>query len=275
MAEARQSDRRRAGGRKSLGPLHGVPIALKDNIDTAGVRTTGASKVFLERVPAEDAEVARRLKVAGAVCLGTQSRRNGFRGNGYHQLLRPSPQSVELGTHYGRIFGRLGGRSGCGAMLCLGRKRRWWIGSDPGLVLRDYRFQDVLWTRQYARRNSLGVLSRYDWTHGPYGGGCRARPAGARGLRSGRCDHIRRARSRLLGCAPLAPLQTSTGNSTGLLLRRPPPRCRASGGTSDRSAASEIPRGPRRYASTIPVCEEWQLRRGVAALPGALLSKVS
>jgi aspartyl-tRNA(Asn)/glutamyl-tRNA(Gln) amidotransferase subunit A len=52
------------------GPLHGVPIALKDNIDTAGVRTTGASELFKDRVPAEDAEVARRLKKAGAILLG-------------------------------------------------------------------------------------------------------------------------------------------------------------------------------------------------------------
>jgi aspartyl-tRNA(Asn)/glutamyl-tRNA(Gln) amidotransferase subunit A len=52
------------------GPLHGVPIALKDNIDTAGVRTTAASSVYDDRVPAEDAEVVRRLTAAGAVVLG-------------------------------------------------------------------------------------------------------------------------------------------------------------------------------------------------------------
>jgi aspartyl-tRNA(Asn)/glutamyl-tRNA(Gln) amidotransferase subunit A len=52
------------------GPLHGVPIALKDNIDTAGVRTTAASGVYDDRVPAEDAEVVRRLTAAGAVVLG-------------------------------------------------------------------------------------------------------------------------------------------------------------------------------------------------------------
>ena len=46
------------------------PIALKDNIDTAGVRTTAASAVFDDRVPAEDAEVARRLAAAGAVVIG-------------------------------------------------------------------------------------------------------------------------------------------------------------------------------------------------------------
>ncbi|HEX2691833.1 MAG TPA: amidase [Kofleriaceae bacterium] len=52
------------------GPLHGVPIALKDLIDTQGVRTTGASALFADRVPTEDAEVVRRLRDAGAVMLG-------------------------------------------------------------------------------------------------------------------------------------------------------------------------------------------------------------
>jgi aspartyl-tRNA(Asn)/glutamyl-tRNA(Gln) amidotransferase subunit A len=52
------------------GPLHGVPLALKDLIDTAGIRTTAASAVFKDRVPAEDAEVVCRLKAAGAVLLG-------------------------------------------------------------------------------------------------------------------------------------------------------------------------------------------------------------
>ncbi|MCI0457844.1 MAG: amidase, partial [Gemmataceae bacterium] len=52
------------------GPLHGVPIALKDNIDTAGILTTAASALFADRIPAEDAEVVRKLKAAGAVLLG-------------------------------------------------------------------------------------------------------------------------------------------------------------------------------------------------------------
>jgi aspartyl-tRNA(Asn)/glutamyl-tRNA(Gln) amidotransferase subunit A len=51
-------------------PLHGIPIALKDLVDTAGVHTTAASGVFKDRVPTEDAEVVRRLKAAGAVFLG-------------------------------------------------------------------------------------------------------------------------------------------------------------------------------------------------------------
>jgi aspartyl-tRNA(Asn)/glutamyl-tRNA(Gln) amidotransferase subunit A len=55
------------------GPLHGIPLALKDLIDTAGIRTTAASALFKNRVPKEDAEVVRRLKNAGAVLLGKQN----------------------------------------------------------------------------------------------------------------------------------------------------------------------------------------------------------
>jgi aspartyl-tRNA(Asn)/glutamyl-tRNA(Gln) amidotransferase subunit A len=69
LAQAKTLDAEQKAG-KLRGPLHGIPIALKDNIDTAGTRTTAASAVFDERVPAEDAEVTRRLAAAGAVCIG-------------------------------------------------------------------------------------------------------------------------------------------------------------------------------------------------------------
>lgn len=52
------------------GPLHGIPIALKDLIETAGIRTTAASKVFEDRIPSEDAEIVRRLRESGAVIIG-------------------------------------------------------------------------------------------------------------------------------------------------------------------------------------------------------------
>jgi len=69
LAEAKQAETEiRAGTWR--GPLHGIPIALKDNIDTVGVRTTAGSALFADRVPSEDAEVVRRLKAAGAVFLG-------------------------------------------------------------------------------------------------------------------------------------------------------------------------------------------------------------
>jgi aspartyl-tRNA(Asn)/glutamyl-tRNA(Gln) amidotransferase subunit A len=69
LAEARAAEDEIVRG-EWRGPLHGIPIALKDLIDTAGVRTTAGSEVFQNRVPAEDAEVVRRLRRAGAVILG-------------------------------------------------------------------------------------------------------------------------------------------------------------------------------------------------------------
>ena len=52
------------------GPLHGIPIALKDLYDTAGVPTTCASRLYMNRVPAEDATAVARLRAAGTVLLG-------------------------------------------------------------------------------------------------------------------------------------------------------------------------------------------------------------
>src|ERR1700692_3290734 len=69
LAQAKELEAERQRG-KWRGPLHGIPIALKDLIDTAGVRTTAGSAIFANRVPAEDAEVVRRLKAAGAVLVG-------------------------------------------------------------------------------------------------------------------------------------------------------------------------------------------------------------
>lgn len=69
LIEARACDQKRRRNSR-LNPLFGVPIALKDNIDTAGVRTTAGSQVFVHRVPTQDAEVTARMKAAGVVCLG-------------------------------------------------------------------------------------------------------------------------------------------------------------------------------------------------------------
>ena len=55
------------------GPLHGIPVGLKDILDTAGVRTTAASALYKNRIPTEDAEVVRRLRAAGAIILGKQN----------------------------------------------------------------------------------------------------------------------------------------------------------------------------------------------------------
>ncbi len=69
LAEARKAEAEILRG-EWRGALHGVPVALKDLIDTAGVRTTAGSALYKDRVPNQDAEVVRRLRQAGAVIVG-------------------------------------------------------------------------------------------------------------------------------------------------------------------------------------------------------------
>jgi aspartyl-tRNA(Asn)/glutamyl-tRNA(Gln) amidotransferase subunit A len=80
LAQAAQLDTEAKAG-KFRSPLHGIPLALKDNIDTAGTRTTGGSAVFEDRVPDEDADVVHRLKKAGAVILAKANLQEFAMGN--------------------------------------------------------------------------------------------------------------------------------------------------------------------------------------------------
>ncbi len=69
LARAAEADRAAADGRW-IGLLHGMTMTLKDNIATAGMRTTSGAMFFADHVPNEDAEVVRRLRGAGAVLIG-------------------------------------------------------------------------------------------------------------------------------------------------------------------------------------------------------------
>ena len=69
MDAARKAEAEIAAG-NHRGPLHGIPVGLKDLFDTAGVLTTAASNQYRTRVPTEDAHVVRRLKDAGAILVG-------------------------------------------------------------------------------------------------------------------------------------------------------------------------------------------------------------
>jgi aspartyl-tRNA(Asn)/glutamyl-tRNA(Gln) amidotransferase subunit A len=69
MKEAEQLDKL-AKEKKFKGPLHGMPIALKDNLDTKDLRTTGGSKILAQWKPKQDAHVVEKLKKAGAIVLG-------------------------------------------------------------------------------------------------------------------------------------------------------------------------------------------------------------
>lgn len=68
-AQAQAADRAAARG-EFLGLLHGLPVAHKDLQETQGIRTTFGSPLFAEYVPAFDTEIVRRMKTAGAVCVG-------------------------------------------------------------------------------------------------------------------------------------------------------------------------------------------------------------
>ncbi|MXZ91114.1 MAG: amidase [Chloroflexi bacterium] len=68
-ADARQADAEIAAGNRR-GPLHGVPVAVKDQFDTAGIVTTNGSTILAENVPDEDATIMSRLRDAGTVLLG-------------------------------------------------------------------------------------------------------------------------------------------------------------------------------------------------------------
>jgi aspartyl-tRNA(Asn)/glutamyl-tRNA(Gln) amidotransferase subunit A len=69
LAAAREADATLAIG-KDLGPLHGVPISVKDIINTAGIRTTWGSRTMADNVPNADAIAVHRLKQAGAIIIG-------------------------------------------------------------------------------------------------------------------------------------------------------------------------------------------------------------
>ena len=69
IEHARKADEAQARG-ASLGPLHGLPIAHKDLVETAGIRTTFGSRIFKDYVPKHDAILVERIKKAGAICVG-------------------------------------------------------------------------------------------------------------------------------------------------------------------------------------------------------------
>lgn len=69
LGRARRAERELGQG-EWRGPLHGIPVALKDIFDTAGVPTTGGSRIYRDRVPERNATVSARLESAGAILLG-------------------------------------------------------------------------------------------------------------------------------------------------------------------------------------------------------------
>jgi aspartyl-tRNA(Asn)/glutamyl-tRNA(Gln) amidotransferase subunit A len=129
-AEAELFAPRGRKGHRDRGPLHGIPISLKDNIYTAGIRTTAGSKILRDFIPKEDAAVVAQLKHAGAVLLGKTNMHEfayGVTSNNPHYGPVRNPWDLS------RIPGGSSGGSAAAvaAGLCYGS-----IGTDTGGSLR-------------------------------------------------------------------------------------------------------------------------------------------
>jgi aspartyl-tRNA(Asn)/glutamyl-tRNA(Gln) amidotransferase subunit A len=128
-AEARAAERRLGRG-KRLGPLDGIPFAIKDLYETKGIRTTAGSKILADYVPAEDATCVRRLREQGVVLLGKLNMHEwAFGGTNVISHFGPTHNPWALD----RITGGSSGGPGAAlaASLCLGS-----LGSDTGGSIR-------------------------------------------------------------------------------------------------------------------------------------------
>jgi len=130
LAQAKQAESEIQSG-NWRGPLHGIPIGLKDLIDTAGVRTTAGSALYKDRVPEHDAEVVRLLRNAGAVLLGKQNMHE-FAYGGSSMISHYGP--VHNAWNPGYIAGGSSGGSATAvaAGLCYGA-----IGTDTAGSIRE------------------------------------------------------------------------------------------------------------------------------------------
>jgi aspartyl-tRNA(Asn)/glutamyl-tRNA(Gln) amidotransferase subunit A len=114
MSGAAEADREMAAGH-NRGPLHGVPVAIKDIIDVAGLATTGHSKILIDNIATADATVIRKLRQAGAIILGKLSTHEfALGGPSFDLPFPPARNPWDLEHHPG------GSSSGSGAGVAAG-----------------------------------------------------------------------------------------------------------------------------------------------------------
>ncbi len=147
MAAAEEAERAIAGG-NYLGPMHGIPVAVKDQIWTQGIRTTVGSRLMADFVPDEDATVIARLKEAGAVILGKTNLNEFALGGSQRYGLNRNPWDLD------RFAGGSSGGSGSAtsAFLCATS-----LGEDTGGSIR----RPAAWCGIVGLRPSWGRVSRH------------------------------------------------------------------------------------------------------------------
>ncbi len=139
------------GPRAGLGPLHGVAVAVKDNIDVAGVVTTNASTVAVPPPADNDAPVVTRLRDAGADLLCKTNLLEYAAGSvnpAYGMTFNP----LDTGTDVGRLLERLRSTRRLGSRRLRARHRHGRLDPHPGCVLRHRRAQALVWTGAARRR---------------------------------------------------------------------------------------------------------------------------
>ncbi len=125
LAQAKAADAELAQGRYR-GPLHGVPIGIKDHIDTAGVRTTAGAKSRLGNIPTTDAAVVRRMKNGGAIMIGKANMNKFADGES-----GDNPDFGRIKNPWNTAYSPGGSSSGAGAQVAAGLVPLS-IGSDNG-----------------------------------------------------------------------------------------------------------------------------------------------
>ena len=132
-----------------LGPMHGIPVAVKDQFWTKGIRTTGGTRILADFVPDEDATIIAKLKRAGAVLLGKTNMTEFAMGAGFERFSPPRNP-----WHLDRRTGGSSGGSGAAtaAFLCATS-----LGEDTGGSIRF----PATWCGLVGHRPTWGLVSRY------------------------------------------------------------------------------------------------------------------
>ena len=149
LRAAREAEGAIAAGRY-LGPLHGIPVAVKDQFYTKGIRTTGGSKILWDYVPDEDATVVANLKNAGAVLLGKLNLSEFALGESFHHPAGTPRNPWDPERNPG--MSSSGSAVATAAFLCAAS-----LGEDTGGSIRI----PAAWSGLVGLRPTWGLVSRY------------------------------------------------------------------------------------------------------------------